>query len=99
MSRFTERNPLTMVGGTAMANVYRRGGGDFADRNPFTMPANVATYIGGTGMYRQAASYPTIPESILATSNPANVGIVGGERELAQPVNAFKIPTSTHRGK
>ena len=99
MSRFTKRNPSTMVGGAAMANVYRLGGGDFADRNPFTMPANVATYIGGTGMYCQAASYPTVPESIPAMSNPANVGTVGGERELARPVSAFRIPTPTHQGK
>ena len=99
MSRFTERNPLTMVGGVAMANVYRLGGGDFVDRNPFTMPANVATYIGGIGMYRQVASYPTVPESIPATSNPVNVGTVGGERELARPVSAFRIPTPTCQGK
>ena len=77
-----------------MANVYMFGGGDFVDRNPFTMPASVTTYIGGTRMFHQPASFPTIPQSIPATSNPGNVGTVGGERELAQLVSAFRIQTS-----
>ena len=99
MSRFTERNPSTMVDGTPMANMYRLGGGDFVDKNLFTVPTSVATYIGGIGMFHQAASYPTVPESIPAMSNLGNVGTVGGERELARPVSAFRIPTPRHQGK
>ena len=50
-------------------------------------------------MFHQSASYPTVPESIPAMSNPRNVGTVGGDKELAQPVSAFRIPTPRHQGK
>ena len=99
MSRFTKRNPSTMVDGTTMANVCMLGGGDFVDRNPFTMPASVATYIGGTGTFHQLVGFLTVSQSIPATSNPGNVGIVGGKRELARLVSAFRILTSRLGGK
>ena len=82
-----------MVGDTPMANVYMLGGGVYVDENPFIMLASIATYIGGTGMFHQPPSFPTVPQCISATYNPRNVGTVGGERNLAWPVSAFRIPT------
>ena len=83
MSRFSERYLSQMASETSRPNVFRLGGGAFANIHPFTIPAS-ATYMTDIGIFEDAQSLPN-----------ANFATIG-DRDSVRPIrSAFRLPPST----
>ena len=88
MATSTKRILPQMAAVSSRPHVFRLGGDAFVGMSPFTISAS-ATYMTDIGTIEEARSLP----------HATNVATVG-QREFPRQVrSAFKMPTSTFRGR